>query len=209
MNVFTQWNAAAAVRTASIIGAAHIPRAVDRIFLAGLGQELKQEPFERVNETIGPVTQAFERLMFPSRSTELFHLSMLKAAVERVLSSVAGEFPSLAAWTPDDISVQKYGPDDGITSHRDHARNRLIIAVVTVCGSGTVEVLGDERIGQPVLSCNLAAGDLMLLRAPGLLGGAGDDESRPFHRVHGASGCGPRIAAGFRHLGGRHGHDLH
>ena len=85
-------------------------------------------------------------------------------------------------WVPNDVAIQRYRPSSGgIGTHRDYARDILLIAVFTIRGIGHMEVIGDPEIQVRQEGIMTTPGSLVLLRGPGLTGRDIDD--RPVHRV--------------------------
>jgi hypothetical protein len=86
--------------------------------------------------------------------------------------------PSLAEWTPDELSIHRYDdPDIGLSGHKDNLRFTHLIAIVSLENVCDLTIIRDG-IAHPITA---HAGDLMLLRAPGLIDS--DVDLRPEHAV--------------------------
>jgi alkylated DNA repair dioxygenase AlkB len=91
-----------------------------------------------------------------------------------------------------DLIVQRYRPGSaGITPHVDHIRYQGLVAIAVFSGEGDFQIV-EDREGRNPRSIPNAAGDLLLMRAPGFAGLNG----RPFHRL--ASVRSPRVILGLR-----------
>ncbi|MEI9913859.1 MAG: hypothetical protein WDN66_02535 [Candidatus Saccharibacteria bacterium] len=99
--------------------------------------------------------------------------------VKKFVRSLGNVFPALVDWEPDDMSIHRYDKpkDVGLSSHRDHSCFKRIIAIAAI--HGTADYLIDD---EPNFE-RVFAGDLLLLRAPGLI--RSDKDTRPFHSVSG------------------------
>lgn len=96
--------------------------------------------------------------------------------VERVVCSLAALFPSLTDWQADEAAAQRYDDQkpQGLTWHLDLARHPGIIAIVNVSGRTTLNYRRLHReVAGPPHSLNVHLGDMVLLRASGLLAGPG------------------------------------
>jgi len=109
--------------------------------------------------------------------------------LEALAEELAG---ASGGWLADEVALGRYGPDGGITSHRDNTFYTGFVAVLTVSGRARFRVSAD-RAGQRVLGELVAGpGDLVLLRGP-RPGQDGDADVRPFHSVGPPEGGGERV----------------
>ena len=105
----------------------------------------------------------------------------------------------LEAYAPNQAVCLRYrDARDGIGPHQDGKGYGLLVAVFTLRGSATFSVLTGRSGRRAVISRTVKAGDLVLLRGPGL---AGEADGRPWHSVGGAHGRGDRIALVLRSTG--------
>lgn len=182
-------------------GVAVIPSLIDPAFLAVLNGEVHRMALDRAEGVVGVVEQRFDRAAFFGAIEGLPLLEAFRCAAGDLIRTAAAEahMAPLAAWEAKDTIVQKYGLQGGIGSHRDLARHPGVVMIATIAGSARFMLHGDTRDGAPIAVHEPRAGDVMLLRGPGLRGGAGGGtDERPFHSVSGALGPEPRISISFR-----------
>jgi hypothetical protein len=81
-------------------------------------------------------------------------------------------------WQPNEAAIHRYhSTGQGLGAHRDFSSDVLIIAVFTLFGSGTFELLHEDGSLNQAWDCQ--PGGLCLMRAPGLTG----QDDRPLHRA--------------------------
>jgi hypothetical protein len=117
-------------------------------------------------------------------------------AAARLVSELAREvrgsgIEGTADYAPNETTCQRY-PDrsSGIGPHMDQRRYRLLVAAFTLAGEAPFTVFEDRSAATVVRAWTTRAGDLCLLRAPGL---AGLPDGRPTHSVRGP-GSGTRVS---------------
>jgi hypothetical protein len=89
--------------------------------------------------------------------------------------------PDCPAIAFNDRVAQRYPPGDvGISPHKDHIRYVHLVVNVVLQGFGQLYIC-PQRSFQDALAIPGAAGDLLLMRAPGFAGRA----DRPFHAIGG------------------------
>ena len=92
-----------------------------------------------------------------------------------------------------DLMLQRYSVGEvGITPHVDRTAYRNIVCLFVLEGQGRFYVC-DDRAGNGAREIPHAAGDVLLMRAPGFRG----SEERPFHFVRDIQS--PRYVFGLRH----------
>jgi hypothetical protein len=115
--------------------------------------------------------------------------------VNAALAEAAGGLspnPLPAGFQINDLILQRYAAGSrGITAHRDHIRYRGLVALLILSGNGRF-CLCDDRSGAGAREIVAAAGDLLLMRAPGFAG----SPERPFHFLDGISA--ERLSFGLR-----------
>ena len=102
----------------------------------------------------------------------------LKARTQRFINDLSIIFPSLASWEADELSFHLYDDKEvGLSRHRDNMRFIGLIAIISLSGECDLVITDKGKdIELPVI-----AGDLCLLRAPGLIDSR--TEVRPEHSV--------------------------
>ena len=148
---------------------------------AALDRRADSLPFRPARAVVGEgdriVRQDFEVSLGAEAERAFAHVAR---ALERLLNLSLEKVapPPLAGRLRlNDIVVQRYGPGSlGITPHRDHARYVGLVAILVLSGRGRFFVCAD-RSGRHAREVSAAAGDLILMRAPGLWGRS----DRPFH----------------------------
>ena len=188
--MLTGWGSdlAAALEEVARCGASRLPG----FLRLGARQELlaavERVSFERAPERVRDVQQDFDLLVIrptaASRHPKLSPLLALcdeYAALLRVQPQLLNA-PWLADFAPTDIYVQRYRRGSrGITPHRDHRRYVKLISIFSL-GAPAEFRLCRDREGVALRRFPLAAGDLLLLRAPGF---AGRHSARLLHAVSG------------------------
>ena len=161
-------------------GAAHVTRILHPEFRMALVREVLVGSFERADEEWNGVSQRFDRFGFEGSVPMLWVLETFRRATEELVQAHGNHFPALTEWRARETVVQRYRGEDHLEAHRDLKRHPGVIVIFTIEGTGRFELLGDRRDNPPECVIEPQAGDLILLRAPGL---SGAPEDRPFHRV--------------------------
>ena len=163
-------------------GAAFVPSVLRGDYCARLMLELRQAAYEPVPRVIGDVRQDL-----------LASVVGLPAARWPLLDGLAAEFSDrvrrdgrgiegLDGYEANEAHLQRYLPrTPGIGPHLDGKRYRVLSGLFTLDGGARFSICRD-RAGAAVLDWDLTAGDLVLLRGPGL---ASLEDGRPLHRVGG------------------------
>lgn len=182
------------LRTANDAGVALVENALDVAFCEQLAEEVSSGPFEAMPTEAGRARQ--EGYIFRLRG----HLENYPAVEQlgrdlvQQIHAQGGAVVGVSNWKPNEVDVQRYPVGAlGITPHLDFKRYRILIAIITAAGSARFTLCKD-RAGNPVNQWEVAAGDLMLLRAPGLGNHA---DGRPLHAVVGPR-TGHRISVTWR-----------
>lgn len=98
--------------------------------------------------------------------------------VTQLISEMSESIPTLKGWAPDEMSMHRYDDAEvGLSFHRDNRCFIGLIAIVSIDGSCDLAV----KRGEAVTLHPAEPGDIMLLRAPGLV--ETDQEVRPEHAV--------------------------
>jgi hypothetical protein len=175
-------------------GYAHVSHVVESSFLRSLRGELEHGPFQRFEESFGPVRQEIDGydVLDPMDGFPL--VAELRDELAELLRRNGRGIAGLATWWPNEAGVARYRPGSiGITPHLDGKWYRRLVAVVTVNGTAPFSVCRD-RAGEVIERWGAGPGSLTLMRAPGL---AGYRDGRPFHTVEGPR-RGTRCSIGFR-----------
>jgi hypothetical protein len=139
--------------------------------------------FHRARAIVGEgeraVYQDFDLTVdFPAESS----YRAVAGAVDRAIAAAAARIdppPLPPGFCLDDLILQRYVRGSaGITLHRDHLRYRGLVAILVVSGDGRFG-LALDRSGTGAREVAAAAGDLLLMRAPGFAG----SRDRPFHSL--------------------------
>lgn len=176
-------------------GAACIPVGLHDPFFSRLQHEIETGPFSPMPERIGRVTQQVDSFLARGSAIEAFPLvsellDELAAGVKREGKGIKG----LSDWRPNLVIAQRYKPGAlGITPHVDGKRFSRLVAIFTTKGSARFTICRNRK-GDVIHEWDVAAGSLVLLRAPGF-GGA--EDGRPFHTVGGPK-RGQRYSIAFR-----------
>jgi hypothetical protein len=193
--------AADAVEALETVGAAHLPNAVAPGALTALTAVGARVTFTRATERVGDVRQAADIAVVGAeeigRSPPLRNAA---ASLARWVAEPAFDRARARGFEPNEATWMRYaGRDEGISPHLDPRRYRVLVAIFTIAGRGELAVT-DDRVGRAVVQAwPCAAGDLVLLRAPGLFDLA---DGRVLHRVRGEAGG--RMSLTFRMDAERH-----
>lgn len=176
-------------------GVTYIPGFIRRDALEDLQRLCCEIEFTEISNTYEKVTEHYsvpERL--PPQVNQC--ITALGEQLRQRFSAYAFRYPVLADWAPNDFSVHLYDDNSYITSHRDHASYKGIIAVVSIQGEANFEVR-EARHAEPITVWRTQPGDMMILRSSGFNLSI---EGHPgiFHAVSGALTSTPRISIGFR-----------
>jgi hypothetical protein len=156
-------------------GAAHEPGVLAEPWRAALLDEVGAETYAELPPVEGPhgVRQQGEYRVLTGSDVPPA-VAAVREAVVRALG--------VAAWWPDEITVQRYAPGStGVSTHLDGRRHAHLVAILTLEGSAVLRQCAD-REGTTVRAWDADAGSLVLLRGPGLDGVA---DGRPLHAVDG------------------------
>ena len=93
------------------------------------------------------------------------------------VGQMAEETPTLVSWVPDEVSIHRYDRKLGLSAHKDNLRFFGLIAILNV--EGTADLVVDHA--GTLLTYTPSPGDLVLLRAPGLIDTT--EDLRPEHAV--------------------------
>lgn len=178
-------------------GAVHVPDVLEKSFLRALQREAEATELERWPEQEGQAKQRVEGRDVPAPFATHRKICALADALTGVVN--ASGIRGLIGWKALEATVQRYRPGPvGITSHRDHKKSRRLVAIFTTRGSVNFRIL-EARHGPVISEWRVRAGDLILMRGPGL---AGARDGRPFHAVS-APSHGERWSVSFRmHVAG-------
>ncbi|HVX23909.1 MAG TPA: hypothetical protein VG992_01005 [Candidatus Saccharimonadales bacterium] len=112
--------------------------------------------------------------------TRLPRLRDMTIHITNDVQGLAELSPTLADWRPDEVVLHDYDdPEIGLSRHRDHSCYTGIIAILAVYG--TCDFVSHHPKTQQATTREINSGDLVLLRAPGLINT--DEEVRPDHAV--------------------------
>lgn len=175
-------------------GAAYVPAALDEGFRRRLQREVDAGPFESMAGSYGKVQMEIDGYDVAAPMREFPLMRELASALGSAVCVQGRGIRGLATWAPNEIGVARYRPGSlGITPHLDGRWYRRLVAVVTVYGRARFAVCR-SREGDVVAEWRPGAGDLVLMRGPGL-GGVRD--GRPFHLAEGPT-RGLRCSLGVR-----------
>jgi len=93
------------------------------------------------------------------------------------VGQMAEDTPTLADWVPDEVSIHRYDRKLGLSAHKDNLRFFGLIAILGVEGTADLVI---NHAGE-LLTYTPIPGDLVLLRAPGLIDTT--EDLRPEHAV--------------------------
>jgi hypothetical protein len=184
-----------ALRACAASGHARILEAIDPAFLRVMRRELDSGPFRRFGESFGQVRQQIDGYDVVLPSTAFPRLTALSRELGGLVRTQGRRVRGLATWRPNEVGIAHYVPGSiGITPHLDGKWYRRLVVVATVYGRARFAICGSRDPADVLDAWTSAAGDLVLMRGPGL-GGARD--GRPFHLVEGPR-RGPRLSLGIR-----------
>lgn len=186
-----------ALETTAEQGCAHVPGALVPGFREALHRETASGPFAASEREIGPVYQEVAGYVVTSSEAAGFPLAdhLRRELSQRVRDTGAG-MEGLTSFVANEVHVQRYAQgSSGISPHRDGTRYRPLLAVFTTAGRARFSV-HPARDAEPLAAWEVAPGDLVLLRGPGL---AGADDGRPMHAVSGPTGDEARYSVSVRH----------
>lgn len=182
-------------------GVSLVPNMINKDFLRLLIDEVAAGPFTEGNKGTKLVQQKFDSYAYLFKAKNMPFVNLLLETTKNLINAHGAKFISLAKWNPVDIVVQKYGSDGFLTAHQDLARHPGVIVSFTLTGRCQFDVL-ESRNGPVIKTVTPQAGDMLLLRAPGLFSPGIHDkrlDERPFHRLTGSLlPDEPRIALTFR-----------
>lgn len=114
--------------------------------------------------------------------------------VSEIVEPLSDSFPSLKDWQIDEVAVQRYRTvEGGLSWHKDLERHPGLIPIFNLIGKACLNIRSD---GHHMTTVPLIPGDVVLLRAPGLIDA--DKEMRPEHAVSRVKGIHGRVSATFR-----------
>ncbi|HVV25794.1 MAG TPA: hypothetical protein VHC21_02080 [Candidatus Saccharimonadales bacterium] len=178
-----------AIVAAAERGYAYAPFVFTDKLRQALRAELATLPLSYVDRIEEPVNQGqpnevrqrYEGFYGPLDSAEVPVARFVARALHERVQLLTTEYPELSQWQLNEAGYQVYraGRHDGVSLHRDRGSDRLLAATITVSGASEVRIhepLGaedDYTNTRVVDSFRAMAGGVMLLRAAGLVGGAG------------------------------------
>lgn len=185
----------AVIRALDRKGALAVPVLSDR-FRGSLLESARAVRWRAARAAVGKGERLVRQRMevcdaFPPGS--LFHglKADFQALWDDYLESTA-ESPFEGRLVFNDLMLQRYSIGEvGITPHVDRTAYRNIVCLFVLEGEGRFYVC-DDRAGHGAREIGHAAGDVVLMRAPGFLG----SETRPFHFVRDIRS--PRYVFGLR-----------
>ncbi|HWC39771.1 MAG TPA: hypothetical protein VG476_14630 [Acidimicrobiales bacterium] len=172
-----------ALEEVAAVGHCLVRRALTRTRTEELLGELAAQPFSPLEPVIGTVHQRGEGMTVDVDDGN-------PPAAGKLVSELADEvrasgIPGTSDYIPNEVTCQRYlDGASGIEPHMDQRRYRLLIAAFTLVGEAPFTVFEDRSATTVVRAWMTRAGDLCLLRAPGL---AGIPDGRPTHSVGGPS----------------------
>jgi len=170
------------LETVALVGAASLPL-LGEAFRLRLLAEAESYTYTPEEEYVGSGDKLVRQQMdsFDSFSPGSGYLE-LRDVYQAWLEERLQSLPQSPFSTPlrfDALSLQKYEQGSiGITPHRDGLRYINLISLFIIGGKGRFFVCAD-RSGREAVEIDAAPGNLILMRAPGFLGG----NLRPFHFV--------------------------
>jgi hypothetical protein len=177
-----------ALEEVAAVGHCLVRDAVTPVQTEELLAELGSVRFAPLDPIIGTVHQRGEGLTVEPKDA---FPSVGRLVSELTWEVRASRLPGTADYAPNETTCQRYLDErSGIGPHMDQRRYRLLVAAFTVVGEATFTVFEDRSARAIVRAWTTRAGDLCLLRAPGL---AGHPDGRPTHSVSGPS-TGARVS---------------
>lgn len=186
-----------ALATAADRGWAYVPDALAPGFRETLQTEISSAPLAAAEREVGAVYQEVDGyVVTPSEAAVFPSAERLRREFSRRVSDAGAGIEGLTPFTANEVHVQRYAPgSEGITPHRDGTRFRPLLAVFTTRGRARFTV-HPARDAEPLAAWEVAPGDLVLLRGPGL---AGVQDGRVLHAVSGPTGHEARYSVSVRH----------
>jgi hypothetical protein len=132
-------------------GAAYFPAGVCASQLACLLEEAGARPFRPAPSRVGAVRQRAELAVFNcvGRSRH----ARRRRRAEGLVASRASRFGGQAFAVNELTLMRCRGRGAGIGAHRDHARYRLLIVVLSLQGSARLAIVADRAASRPLASC--------------------------------------------------------
>jgi hypothetical protein len=166
----------------SSVGATSV-RILDEGFRIALLKEAESYEYEPADEAVGIGGIVRQQLSsfegFPDGSRYVLLRDSFQELLERNLEEI-GRYPFETALNFNSMLLQRYERGSfGITPHRDRLSQINLVCVFVIGGRGRFYVCSD-RSGRNAREINASAGNVILMRAPGLFGEA---DNRPFHYV--------------------------
>ncbi len=190
-------NFAAPLRETARCGATFVPAALAAGFREALVRELDRAPVEAMSNPVGPYAVRQHGELFFVRADEIANwpaIDRLRRELTLLVHEHGRSISGVAGWEPNEAAVQRYpAASGGIGVHRDGKRYRVLIAIFTVEGTGTLALCTDRQ-GTVAREWLTTPGSLILLRGPGL---DGAEDGRPLHRVQTSTGV-QRTSLSFR-----------
>jgi hypothetical protein len=187
-----------AVTEAAVQGYAHVPAALTSADREVLLAEVRSMPFVPVPGLVGRVRQQVEEFPASVGDPRLPAMAELAEALVRRLAPTGAFVVGLRGYRPREVTYQRYsGSTAGISPHRDFKQHRLLVAIFTLAGRAPFRIVADREGSEVLSGWEARAGDLCLLRGPGL---DGNPDGRPLHAV-GPPVEGERVSLAFRMTG--------
>jgi hypothetical protein len=160
-------------------GAAYSPAGVCPSQRARLLDEASGRVLRSAPTQVGAVRQRAELAVFGLAAAGAATRAAA-AELQQLVASRAGRFGG-QGFEVNELTLMRYrGRGAGISAHRDHARYRLLIAVLSLQGHARLAIVADRAASRPLASWHCRPGDVVLLRAPGWADCA---DGRPLHLV--------------------------
>lgn len=174
------------------IGAAKIEQFISPELLTEVDRELDELPFMDSHETYMnqrglTIVQNHDTFAVDLNDPEHRrltdprpHIGAVRQKVEAQVSHLAQHLAGLQEWRPTELSIHRYDAEEGLSYHRDNRRFIGLIAIVSLQGESDLNIRNSEGEETAIAT---EPGDLLLLRAPGLIPGDDKEELRPEHAV--------------------------
>lgn len=172
-----------ALKELSVFGATSA-RILDEDFRVALLEEAEGYNYKPEDEIVGSRDKIVNQQVssfdqFSDRSNYILLKDSWKELLEWRLTEFESH-PFESALSFDSMVLQRYERGSmGISPHRDGLRYINLVCVFVIGGRGRFYVCSD-RSGRDAREIDAAAGNVILMRAPGLFG---PEDSRPFHYV--------------------------